>query len=89
MPSFTSQVPNLQAVGPIVELRVAVGSAVEGVLRKAGNPVPTPVPAVAMIDTGATGTVIRQGLASSDLVRLVLPTLTPHPRLTWPVTSTL
>lgn len=64
MPSFTSQVPNLQAVGPIVELRIAVGAAVESVLRKAGNPVPAPIAAVAMIDTGATGSVIRQGLAA-------------------------
>lgn len=64
MPSFTSQVPNLQAVGPIVELRIAVGGAAEAALRKAGNSIPAPVPAVAMIDTGATGTVIRQGLAA-------------------------
>lgn len=64
MPSFTSQVPNLQAVGPIVELRIAVGGAAEAALRKAGSPIPTPLPAVAMIDTGATGTVIRQGLAA-------------------------
>ena len=63
MPSFTSQVPNLQAVGPVVELRIAVGTAVEGVLRKAGNAIPAPVSAVAMIDTGATGSVIRLGLA--------------------------
>ena len=64
MPSFTSQVPNLQAVGPIVDLRIAVGAAVESALRKAGNPVPTPVVTRAMIDTGATGSVIRQGLAA-------------------------
>jgi hypothetical protein len=64
VPSFTSQVSNLQAVGPIVELRIAVGTAVETALRRAGTALPAPVPAVAMIDTGATGTVIRQGLAS-------------------------
>jgi predicted aspartyl protease len=64
VPSFTSQVSNLQAVGPIVELRIAVGAAVESALRKAGTALPGPVPAVAMIDTGATGTVIRQGLAA-------------------------
>ena len=64
MPSFTAQVANLQAVGPIVELRIAIGGAVESVLRKAGNMVPTPIATVAMIDTGATGTVIRQGLAA-------------------------
>ena len=64
MPSFTSQVPNLQAVGPVVELRVTVGSAAEAALRTAGNPIPNPIPALAMIDTGATSSVIRQGLAA-------------------------
>ena len=64
MPSFTSQVPNLQGVGPIVDLRIAVGTAVEAALRKAGNPIPVPVSAVAMIDTGATGSVMRVGLAA-------------------------
>lgn len=63
MPSFTSQVPNLQAVGPVVELRIAVGSAVEAALRTTNTPIPPPISAVAMIDTGATGSVIRQGLA--------------------------
>lgn len=64
MPSFTSQVPNLQAVGPVVDLRIAVGTAVEAVLRTSSAPIPPPVPAVAMIDTGATGSVIRQDLAA-------------------------
>lgn len=64
MPSFTAQVANLQAVGPVVELRIAVGEAVEAALKAAGTPVPSPLPAVAMIDTGATGSVIRQGLAA-------------------------
>lgn len=64
MPSFTSQIPNLQAVGPVVELRVAVGSAVEAALKRTQSPVPAPVTVVAMIDTGATKSVIRQGLAS-------------------------
>lgn len=63
MPSFTVQLPNLQAVGPIVEIQIAVGMPVEAAMRKAETPVPPPVSVVAMIDTGATGTVIRQGLA--------------------------
>lgn len=71
MPSFTSQVPNLQGVGPIVDLKIAVGTAVEATLRKAGNPIPAPVSAVAMIDTGATGSVMRMGLAAQlGLIRL-------------------
>ena len=64
MPSFTSQVPNLHAVGPIVDLKIAVGTAVEAALRAAGTAIPTPVSAVGLIDTGATGSVIQQGLAA-------------------------
>ncbi len=59
MPSFTTQVPNLQQVGPVVEIRIAVGTALEEIERKAGRGISGPVPAVAMIDTGATGTVLR------------------------------
>lgn len=33
-------------------------------LQSAGAAVPAPVPALAMIDTGASGSVIRQGLAA-------------------------
>ncbi len=63
MPSFTTHVSNLQAIGPVVEqLQIAVGSAVEGALRKAGVSIPSPVLTTAMIDTGATVSVVRQGL---------------------------
>lgn len=65
MPSFTTQLADLQAHGPVVQgLRVAVGTPAEQVLRKAGAPVPSPVQLTAMIDTGATGSVIRQGVAT-------------------------
>jgi hypothetical protein len=64
MPSFTAQVPNLQADGPVVEIRIAVGSAVEAALRATGAPIPAALPSLAMIDTGATSSVIRQGLAA-------------------------
>lgn len=64
MPSFTAQLPNLQSIGPVVELRLAVGTAVEVALKKTQAPVPSPVPTVGMIDTGASGTVIQQGMAA-------------------------
>jgi len=60
MPSFTTQVPNLQGVGPVVEVRLAVGLIIEEVLRRSNENIPTPVPVLAMIDTGATGTVVRE-----------------------------
>jgi predicted aspartyl protease len=64
MPSFTTQVPNLREIGPVVEVRLAVGSIIEEVLRKKNETIPTPIAASAMIDTGATGTVVRK-----DIVR--------------------
>ncbi len=63
MPSFTSQVPNLHLVGPIVQVGITVPTALEQVLQAAGHAIPLPVTALAMIDTGATGSVIQQGLA--------------------------
>ena len=62
MASFTIQVPNLQRIGPVVQLRLAVGSVAEDVLRAAGRPIPPPISCLAMIDTGASGTVIRDDL---------------------------
>ena len=62
MPSFTTQVPNLQGVGPVVEVRLAVGAIIEEVLRQNNQAIPTPLPVLSMIDTGATGTVIQESL---------------------------
>jgi predicted aspartyl protease len=62
MPSFTTQLPNLQALGPLVEMRVWIGTPVEEAIRKAGAKIPDPVPAKGMIDTGATGSVIQPAL---------------------------
>jgi predicted aspartyl protease len=63
MPSFTTQLPNLQAMGPVVDMRVWIATSVEGALKKAGSKIPEPVPAKAMIDTGATGSVIQPAIA--------------------------
>lgn len=60
MPSFTAQVPSLHSVGPVVEVQVAVGTVLEEVLNSSDEPIPTPITTLAMIDTGATGTVLRQ-----------------------------
>ena len=62
MPSFTTQSPDLQQAGPVVEVRLAVGSALEEVLKQKSEAVPTPIQIQAMIDTGATGTVVREDL---------------------------
>lgn len=62
MPSFTTQIPNMQGVGPVVEVRLAVGTIIEEVLKRDKQNIPTPVQALAMIDTGATGTVVREDI---------------------------
>jgi predicted aspartyl protease len=62
MPSFTVQIPNLRQVGPVVQVRLAVGSVVENLLQQSAQPIPSPIACLAMIDTGASGTVIRQDL---------------------------
>ncbi len=59
MPSFTTQLPNLQALGPVVDMRVWIGTAVEETLKKAATKVPDSFPVKGMIDTGATGSVIQ------------------------------
>ena len=72
MPSFTAQVPNLQTVGPVVELRLSIGTAVESTLKASGPSVPPPIPALGMIDTGATSSVMREGFAECLIGRDVL-----------------
>jgi len=62
MPSFTTKVPNLKEAGPIVDVGITVGAVVEELLKKTSQPIPPPIKTVAMIDTGATGTVIREDL---------------------------
>ena len=63
MPSFTTQLPNLQAMGPLVEMRIWVGAPVEEALKKADRKIPEPVATRGMIDTGATGSVIQPAIA--------------------------
>ena len=55
---------DLARLGPIIDIHVGVGMAQEAALRTAGDPVPSPFPIAALIDTGASHTVLQQGLAS-------------------------
>jgi predicted aspartyl protease len=59
MPSFTAQLPNLQALGPLVDMRIWIGTPVENAIKKNEGNLPEAVPVKAMIDTGATGSVIH------------------------------
>ncbi len=79
MPSFTSQVPNLQAIGPVIEARIAIGSFLETSLKQGKQPVPSPIPVRAMIDTGASATVIQEGIPASLGIKPVGATLIHTP----------
>jgi gag-polyprotein putative aspartyl protease len=63
VPTVTIAGTDLRGVGPVIEVRIAVNESVETALRDAGAPVPAPLLVPAMIDTGASCTVIREGLA--------------------------
>jgi len=63
MPSFTTTVADLKLLGPVFEALVAVPEPVEAALKPAGRPVPQPIRVSAMIDTGASQSVIQAGLA--------------------------
>jgi predicted aspartyl protease len=63
VPSFTSAGTNLQGAGPIIDVQIALSKEAAIELRSTGHPVPAPYFAVAMIDTGASLTVIREELA--------------------------
>ena len=63
MASFTIEIPDLRVDGPLVEVHLAVGDATEAALRAANSSVPPPVAVQAMVDTGATKSVMQQGVA--------------------------
>jgi len=55
----------LLAQGPIVEVQLAVGAILENLLKTQKQPVPAPITSLAMIDTGASATVVRDTLPPS------------------------
>jgi predicted aspartyl protease len=67
MPSFTGSVSNLVEVGPLVEILISPSRTFIDTLR-ASDPnavVALPLRATAMIDTGASGTVVNPGVVSA------------------------
>lgn len=66
MPSFTAQIANLEMSGPIVEVVVSPSKSLVEILREKKQPIPQPVKVLAMIDTGATSSVVR-----SDIIQII------------------
>lgn len=65
MPSFTITIPDLHRTGPIVEVAVSPPVVLVEALRKAGQEIPKPVKAHALIDTGATNSVVSPAIIES------------------------
>jgi len=61
MPSFTQRIPNLQQIGPVIELLITPSFPFLQEMKIAPSVAKT-MKILAMIDTGATGTVIQQGI---------------------------
>ena len=63
MPSFTVRVPDLRTSGPVVRAHIGIGSGLEARLAETGGKIPSPLPAMALVDTGAARTAVRRGFA--------------------------
>ena len=62
MPIFTTQISNLRSVGPILDVQIAPNKALVTALLEAGESVPSPLTVSAMLDTGATSSVVKEGI---------------------------
>ena len=63
MPSFTQRIQNLQQVGPVIEIILTPSVPFMQAMKIAPSAAKA-VKVLAMVDTGASGTVISQGLAA-------------------------
>lgn len=85
MPSFTNQLANLRTEGPLCQVRIGVSDPVAEELQKENKPVPNPVEVTAIIDTGASGTVINPsivenlGLVVRGTIDISTPSTKTHP----------
>jgi len=59
MPSFTIGLANLQHTGPILEISIAIPRDLFNVLKQNNQPISKPIKAIALIDTGATSSVVN------------------------------
>ena len=79
MPHLAAQSPNLAQTGPIIDIHVGVPAALEATMTATGTPVPGLEPIRAMVDTGASSSVIQTGIAAKLGLNPVgsMPTNTP------------
>jgi hypothetical protein len=82
MPSFTTQVSDLQSTGPVLPIELIVGSMIEDTLRLDDQNLQAPLSISAMVDTGARRTVIRASLVTQLNLKPVGATLINTPSST-------
>ena len=62
MPSVTTNLPDLQKDGPLLEVHFIISSELERKYKEENKPIPPPVIVKALIDTGASACVIALGI---------------------------
>ncbi|MBZ0271588.1 retroviral-like aspartic protease family protein [bacterium] len=65
MPSFTGQIGDLRAIGPITEIRVGLPPRLARERSESGASPLEPITVAAMVDTGASATVLRSDVIKS------------------------
>jgi predicted aspartyl protease len=63
MPSVSVGLPNLRLSGPVLDIQIGPSKPVLDLLGAKGQPVPS-IRCTALVDTGASSTVIKTGIAS-------------------------
>lgn len=81
MPSFTQRIPNLEQVGPVIEIILTPSVAFLQTMSITPSATKA-IKVLAMIDTGASGTVISQGLAKQLNINPIGTTLINTPSST-------
>ena len=62
MPVYSAKASSLETVGPIIDIQLTLSSAAAAAVQAANQSMPSPLTVAALIDTGASKTVIQAGL---------------------------
>lgn len=62
MPSFTVEAADLWNEGPVIDVTLSLTGAAQAALTQSGQPVPAPVSAKLLVDTGASHSCIADGV---------------------------
>jgi predicted aspartyl protease len=63
VPLLTSVVANLEGTGPVIQVLIGPSQALVAALQRGNQPIPQSIAVQAMVDTGASGTVITPNIA--------------------------